>query len=97
MLVSGIDSDLPGPILAQVSENVFDSATGQRLLIPQGSRLIGAYESAARYGQQRVQIASAFAARPARGHRPLFHSHCRECSSAAIPAPEIAATQSCPA
>jgi type IV secretory pathway VirB10-like protein len=57
VLVSGIDSDLPGPILAQVSENVFDSATGQRLLIPQGSRLIGAYESAASYGQQRVQIA----------------------------------------
>ena len=46
VLVSGIDSDLPGPILAQVSENVFDSATGQRLLIPQGSRLIGSYQSA---------------------------------------------------
>jgi type IV secretory pathway VirB10-like protein len=57
VLVSGIDSDLPGPILAQVSENVFDSATGQRLLIPQGSRLIGSYQSAAGYGQQRVAIA----------------------------------------
>ena len=41
VLVSGIDSDMPGPILAQVSENVFDSASGRSLLIPQGSRLIG--------------------------------------------------------
>ena len=57
VLVSGIDSDLPGPILAQVSENVFDSASGRRLLIPQGSRLIGIYRSASSYGQQRVQIA----------------------------------------
>ncbi len=44
-------------MLAQVSENVFDSATGRSLLIPQGSRLIGAYQSAGAYGQQRVQIA----------------------------------------
>ena len=51
VLVSGIDSDLPGPILAQVSQNVFDSATGQRLLIPQGSRLIGNSQSAGGYGQ----------------------------------------------
>ena len=57
VLVSGINSDLPGPILAQVSENVFDSKTGKSLLIPQGSRLIGAYRNASAYGQQRVQIA----------------------------------------
>ncbi len=57
VLVSGINSDLPGPILAQVSQNVFDSATGKYLLIPQGSRLIGAYRNASAYGQQRVQIA----------------------------------------
>jgi type IV secretory pathway VirB10-like protein len=57
VLVSGINSDLPGPILAQVSENVFDSRTGRSLLIPQGSRLIGAYENASAYGQQRVRIA----------------------------------------
>jgi type IV secretory pathway VirB10-like protein len=57
VLVSGINSDLPGPILAQVSENVFDSATGKSLLIPQGSRLIGVYRSATGLGQQRVQIA----------------------------------------
>jgi type IV secretion system protein VirB10 len=57
VLVSAINSDLPGPILAQVSESVFDSATGKYLLIPQGSRLIGAYQHASAYGQQRVQIA----------------------------------------
>jgi type IV secretion system protein TrbI len=57
VLVSGIDSDMPGPILAQVSENVFDSASGKSLLIPQGSRLIGTSSSASTPGQQRVQIA----------------------------------------
>jgi type IV secretory pathway VirB10-like protein len=57
VLVSGINSDLPGPILAQVSESVLDSATGKCLLVPQGSRLIGVYQNASTYGQQRVQIA----------------------------------------
>src|SRR5258707_1703816 len=57
VLISGINSDLPGPILAQVSQNVLDSATGRSILIPQGSRLIGAYQNAPTYGQQRVQIA----------------------------------------
>jgi type IV secretory pathway VirB10-like protein len=57
VLVSGVNSDLPGPILAQVSENVLNSATGKYLLVPQGSRLIGIYQNASSYGQQRVQIA----------------------------------------
>ena len=57
VLVSGINSDLPGPIIAQVSESVFDSATGKYLLVPQGSRLMGAYDNASSYGQQRVRIA----------------------------------------
>jgi type F conjugative transfer system protein TrbI len=57
VLVSGINSDLPGPILAQVSQNVFGSATGKYLLVPQGSRLIGVYQNASAYGQQRVEIA----------------------------------------
>jgi type IV secretory pathway VirB10-like protein len=57
VLVSGIDSDLPGPILAQVSENVFDSASGRSLLIPQGSKLIGTSSSTSASGQQRIQIA----------------------------------------
>jgi type IV secretory pathway VirB10-like protein len=57
VMVSGINSDLPGPILAQVSENVFDSATGRSLLIPQGSRLFGTYRNASAAGQQRLQTA----------------------------------------
>jgi type IV secretory pathway VirB10-like protein len=57
LLITGINSELPGPILAQVSENVFDSRTGRILLVPQGSRLIGDSGYAASYGQQRLQIA----------------------------------------
>jgi type IV secretion system protein VirB10 len=57
LLISGINSDLPGPILAQVSQNVLDSASGKFVLIPQGSRLIGAYQSMNSYGQERVSIA----------------------------------------
>jgi type IV secretion system protein VirB10 len=57
LLVSGIDSDLPGPVLGQVRENVFDSASGRYLLIPQGTRLIGAYKAAPASVQSRVQIA----------------------------------------
>ena len=56
VLISGINSELPGPILAQVRENVFDTATGRWVLIPQGSKLIGAYSTNAPYGQERVQI-----------------------------------------
>ena len=56
VLISGINSDLPGPILAQVSQNVLDSATGRAILIPQGSRLIGTYQNASSNTQQRVQI-----------------------------------------
>jgi type IV secretion system protein VirB10 len=54
VLLSGINSDLPGQILAQVSENVYDAATGRYLLIPQGTRLIGGYSSEVQYGQSRV-------------------------------------------
>ena len=57
ILLSGINSDLPGPITAQVRENVYDSAAGRYLLIPQGARLQGIYDSAVVYGQQRVLIA----------------------------------------
>jgi type IV secretory pathway VirB10-like protein len=57
VLISGINSDLPGPILAQVSQNVLDSASGKYVLIPQGSRLIGSYQNANSYGQERVSIA----------------------------------------
>ena len=56
-LISGINSDLPGQIIAQVSQNVYDTATGKYLLIPQGTRLIGAYSSQVTYGQERVMVA----------------------------------------
>lgn len=56
-LVTGIRSDLPGQIVGQVTENVYDSVTGRFLLIPQGSRLIGTYDSQVAFGQNRVLLA----------------------------------------
>lgn len=56
-LISGINSDLPGQIMAQVSQDVYDTATGKYKLIPQGSRLVGRYSSDVAYGQSRVLIA----------------------------------------
>lgn len=55
-LLTGIRSDLPGQVTAQVTEAVYDSPTGQRLLIPQGSRLIGQYQGGADAGQRRVLL-----------------------------------------
>lgn len=55
-LVTGINSDLPGQVIANVSEAVYDTATGQHLLIPQGSRLIGRYDSQIAFGQRRVLL-----------------------------------------
>jgi type IV secretory pathway VirB10-like protein len=55
-LVTGIRSGLPGQIAAQVTENVFDSPTGEFLLIPQGSKLIGVYDSQIAFGQSRVLL-----------------------------------------
>lgn len=56
ILLTGINTDLPGNIVAQVSENVYDTATGNYLLIPQGSKLIGRYDSKVTYGQYRVLL-----------------------------------------
>ena len=56
-LISGINSDLPGQIVGQVSQDVYDTATGHHLLIPQGSRLVGTYNSGVAYGQERVLVA----------------------------------------
>lgn len=56
-LISGINSELPGQIMAQVAQNVYDTATGRYLLIPQGSRLVGTYASEVAYGQSRVLVA----------------------------------------
>ncbi|WP_257538931.1 TrbI/VirB10 family protein [Sphingobium sp. CFD-1] len=55
-LITGMRSDLPGLVTAQVSERVYDSPTGRTLLIPQGARLIGRYDSAIRYGQNRALV-----------------------------------------
>ncbi|EIU4789988.1 TPA: TrbI/VirB10 family protein [Pseudomonas aeruginosa] len=55
-LVTGIKSDLPGDVIATVTEPVYDTATGKFLLIPQGSRILGRYNSQVSYGQSRVQV-----------------------------------------
>ena len=55
-LVTGIKSDLPGDVIATVTEPVYDTATGKFLLIPQGSRILGRYNSQVSYGQSRVQM-----------------------------------------
>jgi type IV secretion system protein VirB10 len=55
-LITGIRSDLPGQITAQVTENVYDTPTGQARLIPQGARLIGIYDSQVGFGQSRVLL-----------------------------------------
>ncbi|MBN9625977.1 MAG: TrbI/VirB10 family protein [Acidovorax sp.] len=55
-LVTGIQSDLPGDVIATVTEPVYDTATGKHLLIPQGSRILGRYNSQVTYGQSRVQV-----------------------------------------
>ena len=55
-LITGLRSDLPGLVTAQVTENTYDSATGRILLIPQGSRLIGSYDSVVAFGQSRALV-----------------------------------------
>jgi type IV secretion system protein TrbI len=56
VMLTAINSDLPGQIIGQVRENVYDSDTGDHLLIPQGTRLVGLYDHHIVYGQQRVLI-----------------------------------------
>ena len=53
-LITGLDSDLPGEITGQVTENVYDSATGRYLLIPQGTRIVATYDSQIAFGQERA-------------------------------------------
>ncbi|MBB4267863.1 TrbI/VirB10 family protein [Roseospira visakhapatnamensis] len=55
-LITGLNSDLPGTVIAQVTEHVYDTVTGQVLLIPQGSRLIGTYDSVIAFGQSRALV-----------------------------------------
>lgn len=55
-LITGIRSDLPGQITAQVTENIYDSPTGRSLLVPQGTRVIGQYDNNVQFGQSRVLL-----------------------------------------
>ncbi len=55
-LITGIRSDLPGQVTAQVTESVYDSPSGSFLLIPQGAKLVGAYDSQISFGQDRVLL-----------------------------------------
>ncbi|MGY3443465.1 TrbI/VirB10 family protein [Bradyrhizobium sp. USDA 4473] len=55
-LITGIRSDLPGQVTAQVTENLYDTPTGRFLLVPQGARLIGIYDSQVTFGQSRVLL-----------------------------------------
>jgi type IV secretion system protein TrbI len=57
LLLSAMESELPGTIIAQVSQDVFDTPKGEFLLIPQGSRLVGEYSNAIQYGQARIFVA----------------------------------------
>ena len=55
-LITGLNSGLPGFVTAQVTENVYDSPTGRVLLLPQGSRLVGSYDSVVAFGQSRALL-----------------------------------------
>lgn len=56
VMIGGVNSDLPGQIIAQVSQNVYDTASGQYLLIPQGAKLVGSYDHQVTNGQRRVLV-----------------------------------------
>jgi len=55
-LITGIRSDLPGQITAQVTENIYDSPTGRFLVVPQGTRIIGQYSNDVGFGQRRILL-----------------------------------------
>ena len=56
LLITSIDSDLPGEVIGQVREDVFDSSSGQYLLIPKGTKIFGRYNSSISYGQERLLV-----------------------------------------
>lgn len=56
LMLTGLNSDLPGVIVGQVSENVYDTVTGQHLLIPQGTKILGRYDSETTFGQSRALV-----------------------------------------
>ncbi len=55
-LITGLRSDIPGQVLAQVTQDVYDSVSGRYLLIPKGARLIGEYDNAVSFGQSRILL-----------------------------------------
>jgi type IV secretion system protein VirB10 len=55
-LITGVNSDLPGTVIAQVTQNIYDTVTGQYVLIPQGAKLIGRYDSVIAFGQSRALL-----------------------------------------
>ncbi|HLX52363.1 MAG TPA: TrbI/VirB10 family protein, partial [Aquella sp.] len=57
IMINGLNSDLPGQVIAQVRENVYDSSTRRYLLIPQGAKLVGIYDNNIIYGQERILVA----------------------------------------
>ena len=64
LLVTGINSDLPGNVIGMVKENLYDTQSGNYLLIPQGTRVLGRYDSMVSYGQKRVQVSWSRMIRP---------------------------------
>jgi len=56
VLLTAVNSDIPGPVLAQVRENVYDTVTGNTLLVPQGARLVANYDSMVSWGQTRIGV-----------------------------------------
>lgn len=57
IMITGINSDLPGVLVGNVREHVFDTVSGNYLLIPQGTRIVGSYDSAITFGQSRILVA----------------------------------------
>jgi type IV secretion system protein TrbI len=55
-LVTGLNSDLPGFVIGQVTENVYDTVTGRHLLVPQGTKIVGKYDSVVAFGQKRALV-----------------------------------------
>jgi type IV secretion system protein VirB10 len=55
-LITGLNSDLPGFVIGQVTENVYDTVSGRYLLVPQGTKIIGKYDSVVAFGQKRALI-----------------------------------------
>ena len=56
VLVTGMNSDLPGTVIGQVSQNVFDTKEGKYLLIPQGTKIVGVYDTRTAYAQERGHV-----------------------------------------